>query len=81
MKMREMLLEQNGGIFLKQQLSQNGGTMASFKIFSVDEMKAATNHYSEDRILGKGGHGIVYKGILKDGCEVALGLHQRLLMH
>ncbi|CAO2831078.1 unnamed protein product [Amaranthus hypochondriacus] len=72
MKMREKFFEQNGGILLKQQLLQNGKTNESSKIFSTEELKVATNNYSEDRILGKGGHGTVYKGILKDGREVAI---------
>lgn len=72
MRMRERFFEQNGGILMKQQLSSNGGSTESSKIFTADELKAATNNYSEDRILGKGGYGTVYKGILKDGYEVAI---------
>ncbi|XP_021727476.1 LOW QUALITY PROTEIN: putative wall-associated receptor kinase-like 16 [Chenopodium quinoa] len=72
MKLREKFFEQNGGLLMKQQLSQKGGTMESSKIFSADELKVATNNYSEDHILGKGGYGTVYKGILKDGREVAI---------
>ncbi|XP_057250968.1 wall-associated receptor kinase 5-like [Beta vulgaris subsp. vulgaris] len=71
--MREKFFEQNGGILLKQQLSQKGGaTESSSKIFSADELKVATNNFSEDRILGKGGYGTVYKGVLRDGREVAI---------
>ncbi|KAL2907043.1 Wall-associated receptor kinase 5 [Bienertia sinuspersici] len=72
MKMREKFFEQNGGILLKQKLFEKGGTLDSSKIFSTDELKVATNNYSEDRILGKGGYGTVYKGLLKDGREVAI---------
>ena len=71
-KIKEKFFEQNGGILLKQQLLQIGGRTESSKIFSEDELKVSTNNYSEHRILGKGGYGTVYKGILKDGREVAI---------
>ncbi|KAL2906976.1 Wall-associated receptor kinase 5 [Bienertia sinuspersici] len=67
MKLREKLFDQNGGLLLKQQLSPED----SSKIYTADQLKAATNNYSEDRILGKGGFGTVYKGIL-NGREVAI---------
>ncbi|CAO2831207.1 unnamed protein product [Amaranthus hypochondriacus] len=71
-KKKEKFFEQNGGYLLKQQLIQHGESVETSKIFSEDELKASTNNYSEDRILGKGGYGTVYKGILKDGREVAI---------
>ncbi|XP_042496062.1 probable LRR receptor-like serine/threonine-protein kinase RKF3 [Macadamia integrifolia] len=40
--------------------------------FSFDEIKQATRNFSRDNIIGKGGYGNVYKGILQDGSEVAL---------
>lgn len=42
------------------------------KIFFLDELRIVLNNYSEDWILGKGGYGIVYNGILKDGCVVVI---------
>jgi serine/threonine protein kinase len=40
--------------------------------FKFDEIKKATKNFSRDSIIGRGGYGNVYKGILTDGSEVAL---------
>ncbi|KAJ0054398.1 hypothetical protein Pint_01108 [Pistacia integerrima] len=39
--------------------------------FTYDEIKKATRNFSRDNIIGKGGYGNVYKGVLPDGSEVA----------
>ncbi|KAL8031687.1 hypothetical protein ABFX02_13G042300 [Erythranthe guttata] len=71
-KLREKFFHQNGGLLLKKQLSSNEGSMEFAKIFSAEELEKATNNYSEDRVLGRGGYGIVYKGILTDQRIVAV---------
>ncbi|KAL2561863.1 hypothetical protein GLYMA_20G140400v4 [Glycine max] len=40
--------------------------------FDLATIEAATNKFSEDRRIGKGGYGEVYKGILPNGEEVAV---------
>lgn len=40
--------------------------------FSFDEIQEATKNFSRLNIIGKGGYGNVYKGVLPDGTEVAL---------
>ncbi|KAH6821430.1 Protein kinase superfamily protein [Perilla frutescens var. hirtella] len=35
-------------------------------IFTYEEMKLATKHFRPDQVLGEGGFGIVYKGVLDD---------------
>lgn len=40
--------------------------------FSYDEIKAATDAFSRESIIGRGGFGNVYKGVLRDGAEVAV---------
>ncbi|XP_024180958.1 putative wall-associated receptor kinase-like 16 isoform X1 [Rosa chinensis] len=68
MKLKEKFFIQNGGLMLKQQLSerQGGASNQTAKIFTEDQLKKATNHFSEARIVGKGGFGTVYKGIIAD---------------
>ncbi|XP_057801232.1 wall-associated receptor kinase 5-like [Salvia miltiorrhiza] len=68
--LRQKFFKQNGGLLLQQQLSSNEKTMKSMRIFSAEELENATNNYAEDRILGKGGFGIVYKGLLHDPQQV-----------
>ncbi|KAL3531066.1 hypothetical protein ACH5RR_010388 [Cinchona calisaya] len=38
----------------------------------IDVLREVTNNFSEDQILGEGGFGIVYKGQLHDGTEIAV---------
>lgn len=71
-KLREKFFQQNGGILLKQQVSSNEGAMESTKIFTAMELERATNNYADERILGRGGYGTVYKGILPDNNIVAI---------
>lgn len=39
--------------------------------FKFEEIRRATMNFSRDNLIGKGGYGNVYKGILPDGSEVA----------
>ncbi|THG15008.1 hypothetical protein TEA_019386 [Camellia sinensis var. sinensis] len=64
--LREKFFQQNDGFMLKQQLSKREGSVQSAKIFTSNDLKKASNNYDESRVLGKGGQGTVYKGILLD---------------
>ncbi|KAK4480123.1 hypothetical protein RD792_013180 [Penstemon davidsonii] len=44
----------------------------SWRNFSYQELKQATNSFSPDKLIGKGGHAEVYKGCLSDGQIVAV---------
>ncbi|XVF39222.1 hypothetical protein PTKIN_Ptkin01aG0018300 [Pterospermum kingtungense] len=71
-KLRETYFEQNGGNLLREQLSKRQGFSEDFKIIAAEELQKATDNYHENRILGKGGQGTVYKGILADNRMVAI---------
>ena len=72
LKVKEKYFRQNGGLILEQQLSKREGSNERSKIFTAEELEKATNKYNESKIIGRGGFGIVYKGILSDGRVVAI---------
>ncbi|KAH6837558.1 hypothetical protein C2S53_009865 [Perilla frutescens var. hirtella] len=72
LKQREKFFQRNGGLLLQQQLSSNEGSADSTKLFTAEELQQATDNYADDRILGRGGCGTVYKGILPDKTVVAV---------
>ncbi|XP_051117524.1 receptor-like cytosolic serine/threonine-protein kinase RBK1 [Andrographis paniculata] len=44
----------------------------SWRSFTHEELKKATDNFSSDNLIGKGGHAEVYKGFLADGQPVAV---------
>ncbi|CAL0320588.1 unnamed protein product [Lupinus luteus] len=40
--------------------------------FTIDDVKKATKNFHRDSIIGRGGYGNVYRGVICDGSEVAL---------
>ena len=74
-KLKEKFFEQNGGLTLQQRLYSSSSRKQSHEtaqIFSAEELKKATNNYRESRVIGQGGCGIVYKGILPTNKVVAI---------
>ncbi|PON56424.1 Wall-associated receptor kinase [Parasponia andersonii] len=70
-KRKEKFFKQNGGLLLKQQISTCNVDRKT-KLFNSIELEKATDHYNANRILGEGGQGTVYKGMLGDGKIVAV---------
>ncbi|XP_040249428.1 wall-associated receptor kinase 2-like [Aegilops tauschii subsp. strangulata] len=69
-KVKREYFRQHGGLFLFDRMKSEKGL--AFMIFSEAELVHATNNFDSTRILGKGGHGTVYKGIMKNNMPVAI---------
>ncbi|CAH9115519.1 unnamed protein product [Cuscuta epithymum] len=62
---------------LKIQISDNSPKFTSSGglesgIISVQVLRAVTNNFAPENELGRGGFGVVYKGVLKDGTQLAV---------
>ena len=71
-KRKKKFFKRNGGLLLQQQLSSNENNVQKTKLFNSKELENATDRFNENRILGKGGQGTVYKGMLVYGRIVAI---------
>ncbi|KAK6254574.1 hypothetical protein SCA6_015879 [Theobroma cacao] len=71
-KLREKFFKRNGGLLLQQQVSSSEGSIDKTKIFTSKELDKATDNFNKNRVLGQGGQGTVYKGMLVDGRIVAV---------
>ncbi|XP_074353666.1 LOW QUALITY PROTEIN: putative wall-associated receptor kinase-like 11 [Apium graveolens] len=76
-KLEEKFFKRNGGLLLRQQVSSSQGNSSqgnveTIKLFTSKELEKATDCYNVDRIVGQGGQGTVYKGMLTDGRIVAV---------
>ncbi|KAK1549206.1 hypothetical protein Q3G72_022796 [Acer saccharum] len=70
-KLKDKYFKRNGGSLL-QQLTSSDGNVNRSKLFNSKELDKATDHFNVDRILGRGGQGTVYKGMLADGKIIAV---------
>ncbi|XVF71367.1 hypothetical protein PTKIN_Ptkin12aG0031600 [Pterospermum kingtungense] len=61
------MYERNGGLLL-----QKKGGLEKTTVFTSKELEAATGQFHRKRILGDGGQGTVYRGMLQDGRYVAV---------
>jgi len=62
-KMKEKYFKQNHGLLLQQLISHNAD-IGERMIVTLRELEKATDNFDRSRIVGGGGHGVVFKGIL-----------------
>ncbi|CAL4956708.1 unnamed protein product [Urochloa decumbens] len=61
---KKQYFQQHGGLLLFEKMKSDLGL--AFMVFSEAELQQATKKFDKSEILGHGGHGTVYKGIIKD---------------
>ncbi|CAN6235585.1 unnamed protein product [Urochloa humidicola] len=54
-----------------------GTCPSTVKTFTITELEKATENFSFSKIIGEGGYGRVYRGLIEDGVEVAVKLLTR----
>lgn len=47
------------------------------QVFTYKELEMSTDKFSEANVIGNGGYGVVYKGVLTDGTVAAIKVLQR----
>uniref|UniRef100_A0A8I6Y1N4 Protein kinase domain-containing protein n=1 Tax=Hordeum vulgare subsp. vulgare TaxID=112509 RepID=A0A8I6Y1N4_HORVV len=69
--LKHKFFKQNRGQLLQQLVSQSSG-IAERMIITLEDLDKATHCFDNDLVVGCGGHGIVYKGILSNQHIVAI---------
>nr|GEX82151.1 hypothetical protein [Tanacetum cinerariifolium] len=64
-RIQETTLVTNGGALLKQKINSQG-THDTMTLFNSMQLRKATNNYSQEQIVSRGGYGVVYKGVLSN---------------
>ncbi|OAY67316.1 Wall-associated receptor kinase 3 [Ananas comosus] len=69
-KEKDEYFKQNGGLRLYEEMQSR--QVDTICIFTEKDLEKATNNFDKERILGCGGRGMVFKGILENNREVAI---------
>uniref|UniRef100_A0A0D3GDA9 Protein kinase domain-containing protein n=1 Tax=Oryza barthii TaxID=65489 RepID=A0A0D3GDA9_9ORYZ len=69
---KKKYFQQHGGMLLLQEIGLKQGQGTAFTIFTEAELMEATNKFEDKNVLGRGGHGTVYRGMLKDSRLIAI---------
>jgi serine/threonine protein kinase len=67
---KKQYFQQHGGFLLFEKMKSDQGY--AFNVFTEAELDQAANKFDKSQILGHGGHGTVYKGLIKDKIPVAI---------
>nr|CAD1843729.1 unnamed protein product [Ananas comosus var. bracteatus] len=70
MDVKEKYFQQYGGRLLLAEIGKKQGL--AFMIFAKEELEESTNNFDRSNVIGHGGNGTVYKGVLKDDHVVAI---------
>ncbi|XP_012854709.1 PREDICTED: wall-associated receptor kinase 5-like [Erythranthe guttata] len=77
-KAKEEYFHRNGGMMLLEKLAHRERSQDMVKIFTSIHLQKATNGFNNDMIIGQGGFGTVYKGLLSDNTVVAIKRSKRV---
>ncbi|KAJ0982569.1 hypothetical protein J5N97_010824 [Dioscorea zingiberensis] len=58
--------------YISQTMKLGAFGVSSYRLFSLEELEAATNNFETSAFMGEGSHGQMYRGSLHDGSMVAI---------